>query len=141
MQKMDSTMQRKPLIEFEPILLPDVDSDELPAILDGAESSLHRFKKMLEALIKADSVTDDLNFGTWECEFLYENTLHEVYEDSVVDITHSMRLHLQKLVAQFTLFCSDIESEIDVVALDRETVRIYGSQDDQVRRLFNRTRI
>lgn len=133
MNTINLAQERKKAIEFEPISVEGIDEEKLGEALDGAERALHKYRKMLECLTKADELTDGVELGTWLHDFMTEECSVPVYEDSAMDIVHGLKKHLTVQIARFKQFCDDLEAEIEDSEEQRRNDEKYGSYEDQVR--------
>lgn len=140
MKIIDLACERKKALDFVPLEIPNVDDDKLPEILDNAERALHKYKKMLECVTKADELTDGLTFG-WLYDFMSEDCSVPDYEDSAMDVLSVLKKHLQAQVARFTQFCDDLQAEIEDCEEQSRNDAQYGNYKQQVEWIYSSSRI
>lgn len=99
-------------VEFEPLPIPDVDGEDLIDVLTAAEGAHMRFRNMLELVKKADAVTDGLVLGTWLYDFMIGEDAVEGYGDCAADVVCRLKQHLEARVAQYALFCNQLDAEL-----------------------------
>lgn len=141
MTEIDLLKRCEKAIDFEPIAFDqEAETDTLREMLDGAESALHKYKKMLEHLTAASAVTDGIKIGTWQFDWMTEYDSVPAYEDCAIDVTESLKKHVQVQAARFTQLCSDLEAAIEDAEQQEADDRKYGTYDEQVRSYFYSTR-
>ena len=129
------TLRVKELPDFEPIPISEFDdADMICSELNEAETTLFKYKQMLDLLKRADELTDSITCGHVQYDHMTEyDECSDLDDNTTMDAVHILRKHVQCQVAKFQKYCDDLQIELDDTQQHARDVKAHGSYEQQVR--------